>query len=161
VENVAKRDVRNQLSQSKNQNNNYSFNAKYTEPVSDSASVTISLEYNSRNSVNERIVNDFDTATGKYTVYNLALSNSSDEKNNQLSPEISFNLDKKMLKMWTSLGLNLTDLNYHSTFNGQNYELQRNFALPRYNFGLLYNFSQTSNVSITNYPISVFPLPPT
>ncbi|WP_336731034.1 TonB-dependent receptor [Chryseobacterium sp. VD8] len=157
VENVAKRDVRNQLSQSKNQNNNYSFNAKYTEPVSDSASVTMSMEYNSRNSVNERIVNDFDTATGKYTVYNLALSNSSDEKNNQLSPEISFNLDKKMLKMWTSLGLNLTDLNYHSTFNGQNYELQRNFALPRYNFGLIYNFSQTSNVSITN--VSYFTLP--
>jgi hypothetical protein len=147
---VAKRDLRNQLNQSKKQNNNYSFNAKYSEPISDSLNVSFGLNYDSKNSINERIVNDFDQITGQYSLYNLALSNSSDEKTNQLSPQITIELNKQKLNIWASANVDFTDLKYSSIFNGEHYELQRNFTLPDYNAGLQYRISQNSRLSIYN-----------
>jgi len=150
AENVSKKDIRNQLSQTKAQNNNYSFDARYTEPISDSMSVSFGLKFNSQSNVNERMVNDFDEITGQFSKYNLALSNNSSEKTNQLTPDISFNLNKKKFSFWASLNLGFTDVKYNSTFNGANYDLQRNFLLPNYNMGFQYKFNQNSSLSIYN-----------
>lgn len=150
AEDVNKRDIRNQLNQNKAQNSNYSFNAKYTEPITDSLNINFGLNYDSKNSLNDRIVNDFDQITGQYSSYNLALSNSSDEKNNQLSPQIGIELNKQKFNVWASANLDFTDLKYNSVFNGQYYELHRNFVLPDYNLGLQYRLSQNSRLNIYN-----------
>ena len=150
VEDAAKRDLRNQLTQTKSQNNNYSFNAKYTEPISDSLDINFALNYNSANTFNERIVNDYDPATGRYSSYNLPLSNSSDQRNNQLSPQVTLEMNKQKYNFWASANVDFTDLKYSSLFNGQRYELQRNFILPDYNAGLQYKISQNSRLNIYN-----------
>lgn len=150
IEDEDKKDIRDQLSKTLRQNNNYSFNAKYSEPVSDSANISFGLNYNAKNARNSRIVNDFNENTGQYSDYNTILSNSSEEKNNQLSPGITFELNKKKMNMWASVNVDLTDLKYNSIFNGQHYELDRNFALPDYNTGLQFRLSQNSRLSIYN-----------
>jgi len=152
-------DIRNQLSQSKNQNNNYSFNAKYSEPISDSLNVTLGLNYNSKNLSNIRNVNDFDEITGQYSNYNTLLSNSSNQKNNQLSPEINIELNKKKYSVWASTTVNFSDLKYNAVFNGAHYDLQRNFTLPDYNAGLQYRISQNSKLSIYNSASFTVPSP--
>ncbi|WP_294307106.1 outer membrane beta-barrel protein [uncultured Chryseobacterium sp.] len=150
VEDPAKRDFRNQLAKTKSQNNNYSFNAKYTEPISDSLNINFGLDYNSTNTFNERMVNDFDPATGQYSSYNLPLSNSSDQKNSQLSPQVTVELNKQKYNFWASANVDFTDLKYNSLFNGQHFELHRNFILPDYNAGLQYKLSQNSRLNIYN-----------
>lgn len=150
IEDVNKRDIRNQLSKTKAQNSNYSFNAKYTEPITDSMNVSFGLNYDSKNAVNDRIVNDYDKITGQYSNYNLALSNSSNEKNNQLSPQITIEMNKQKFNIWATANVDFTDLKYNSVFNGQHYELQRNFILPDYNAGLQYRLSQNSRLNIYN-----------
>lgn len=150
IEDITKRDTRDQLTTVKRQNNNYSFSAKYSEPISDSLNVSFGLNYNSRNSINDRIVNDFDEITGQYSQYNLALSNSSNEKNNQLSPQVTVELNKQKMNLWASVNVDLTDLKYNSIFNGAHYELERNFSLPDYNAGLQYRISKNSRISVYN-----------
>ncbi|GAA5086181.1 TonB-dependent receptor [Chryseobacterium ginsengisoli] len=150
AEDVTKRDIRDQLTQTKAQNNNYSFNAKYTEPITDSLNISFGLNYDSKNSINDRTVNDFDKITGQYSNYNLVLSNNSDEKSNQLSPQIGIELNKQKFNVWASLNVNFTDLKYNSIFNGKYYELRRNFTLPDYNAGLQYRLSQNSRLNIYN-----------
>jgi hypothetical protein len=152
-------DIRNQLSESKNQSNNYSFNAKYSEPISDSLNVTLGLNYNSKNLSNIRNVNDFDESTGQYSTYNILLSNSSDQKNNQFSPEINIELNKKKYSIWASTTVNFSDLKYNAIFNGEHYDLQRNFVLPDYNAGFQYRISETSKLSIYNSASFTVPTP--
>ena len=145
-----KRDIRDQLTKTKRQNNNYSFNSKYSEPVSDSVNISLGLNYNSKNTINARIVNDFNENTGQYSNYNLALSKSSEEKTNELSPGITFELNKRKFNVWASVNVDLTELKYQALFNGQQYELNRNFTLPDYNAGLQYRISENSRLSIYN-----------
>ncbi len=150
VEDPAKRDLRNQLIQTKSQNNNYSFNTKYSEPVSDSLNINFGLNYNSTNAFNDRLVNDFDPATGQYSSYNSVLSNSAQEKNHQLSPQVTVELNKQKFNIWASANVDFTDLKYNALFNGQHFELHRNFVLPDYNAGLQYKLSQNSRLNLYN-----------
>ncbi len=78
-------DNRNQLQKTRSQDNNYSFMARYTEPVSDSATIGISLQYSSKLTKDIRDFNDFDPVTGQYSQYNTRLSNSMDQKINQFT----------------------------------------------------------------------------
>jgi len=144
-------DIRNQLAKSKNQNNTYTFGAGYTEPLSDSASVSFEVNYNSNILRDLRDVNDFDIATGQYSEYNSALSNSMRQKVNKITPELTFSLNKKKVNIWASLNLDISDMKVNSVFNGQNYGLQKNFALPGYNLNVQYEISENKRLSLFNY----------
>lgn len=144
-------DNRNQLSKTKNQNNTYNFSAGYTEPVSDSATVSFEVTYNSKISRDSRDVNDFNAATGRYSDYNSPLSNSLRQKINQLTPELSFDLNKKKFSIWASLNFDISEMKVNSVYNGQHYRLQKDFVLPGYNFNLRYQFSESKILNLSNY----------
>lgn len=144
-------DNRNQLSNKKDQNSNYRFSAGYTEPISDSATISLGLEYNSQSFRNLRDVNDFNESSGDYTNYNTVLSNSMNQKINQIAPELSFEINKKKLTAWGSVSAEFSDMNVNAAFNGQQYDLQKNFVLPKYNLGAQYQFSQNKRLSLYNF----------
>lgn len=143
-------DIRNQISKTKNQTNRYRFTSAYSEPLSDSSNVTVSLAYESKLTRNLRDVNDLDLSNGQYSDYNDALSNTMSQKNNQFKPEISYELIKKKINFWASAGLDITDMNVNSFFNSQRYDFQNNFALPSYSMNLQYQFSDNKSLSIYN-----------
>ncbi|PQA95915.1 hypothetical protein B0A69_05975 [Chryseobacterium shigense] len=144
-------DNRNQLSKSKNQNSTYNFSTGYTEPVSDSATVSFEVAYNSKISRDSRDVNDFNVVSGQYSDYNSPLSNSLRQTLNQLTPELSFDLNKKKFSIWTSVNVNISDMKVNSIYNGQQYSLKKDFALPGYNFNFRYQFSESKMLSLSNY----------
>lgn len=150
-------DIRNQLTKGKTQNNRYRFSTTYSEPISDSANISLDLTYESKLSRNLRNVNDFDLNTGLYSDENIALSNNMSQKINQISPELSFSLNKKKIDFWASVGMNISDMNVNSFFDGQQYSLQNNFVLPEYNMNFQYKFSDNKRLSIYNY--SSFSIP--
>jgi hypothetical protein len=143
-------DIRNQISKTKNQTNRYRFTTAYSEPLSDSSNVTVSLAYESKLTRNLRDVNDLDLSNGQYSDYNDALSNTMSQKNDQFKPEISYELIKKRINFWASAGLDITDMNVNSFFNSQRYDFQNNFALPSYSMNLQYQFSDNKSLSIYN-----------
>jgi len=144
-------DNRNQHSLKKNQNNNYRFRTGFTEPVSDSANISLSLSYSATAMNNMRNVNDFDAATQQYSDYNEVLSNSMNQKINEISPELSFEINKKKINAWGSVKADFSDMKVSSRFSNQNYGLQKNFILPNYNMGMNYEFSQNKRVSLYNF----------
>ncbi|MBB4806135.1 hypothetical protein HNP38_001407 [Chryseobacterium defluvii] len=143
-------DIRNQLSRSRNQNSSYRFSAGYTEPLSDSANVSFNLSYEAKVSRGLRDVNDFDANTGEYSNYNTLLSTSMDQKINQISPELSFDMNKKKFNIWGSVSLDISDMKVNSVFNGQSYGLQKNFGLPSHNVSVQYEFSENKRLSLYN-----------
>lgn len=143
-------DNRDQLQKNQTQNNDYSFSAGYTEPVSDSATISLELQYSSKLSRDLRDVSDFDAATGQYSTYNTVLSNSMDQKINQVSPELSFFLSKKKYNTWSNVSLDISDMKVNSVFKGQRYDLQKNFVLPRYTFFFQYVLSDRKRLTLSN-----------
>ncbi|WPO92091.1 outer membrane beta-barrel protein [Chryseobacterium sp. HR92] len=143
-------DNRDQLAKNKNQNNTFNFNAGYTEPISDSSSVSFEVKYETRSSRDLRNVNDFDNATGDYTKYNQLLSNNMRQRINQISPELAYQINKNKLNFWASVHLNISDMKVNSIFNGQQYDLQKNFVLPEYDLNLYYQLGEGKNLSIYN-----------
>lgn len=143
-------DNRNQLQKTRGQTSNYTFSALYTEPISDSAMVNFGLQYNSKLSSDIRNFSDFDPATGQYSQYNTRLSNSMDQKINQLSPELSFFLYKKKFNAWSTVNFDISDMKVNSVFNGQLYDLQKSFFLPRYTVNFQYVFSDRKRLTLMN-----------
>ncbi|MFP3592622.1 outer membrane beta-barrel protein [Chryseobacterium sp. SIMBA_038] len=143
-------DIRNQLAKNKNQSSDYRFSAGYTEPISDSATVTLNMSYSSKLNRDIRNVNDFNENTGQYSDYNILLSNNMNQKVNQITPELSFALNKTKINMWGSFNLDISDMKVNSVFNGEQYDLQKNFVLPNYNVGVNYEFSPNKRLSIYN-----------
>ncbi|KQT24107.1 hypothetical protein ASG22_08810 [Chryseobacterium sp. Leaf405] len=150
-------DNRNQLSRKKEQSSNYLFSAGYTEPISDSATISLELQYNSQIFRNLRDVNDFNDNSGEYTTYNSLLSNSMNQKINQIAPELSFAINKKKINAWGSISAEFSDMNVNSGFNGQQYELQKNFVLPKYNLGGQYQFTQNKRLSLYHFSDNTIP----
>ena len=143
-------DIRNQLAKTKNQINSYRFSAGYTEPISDSANVSLSLNYENKSDSNLRDVSDFDENTGRYSIFNLGLSNLMNQKIDEISPELSFEINKTKLNIWANAALEISDMKINSVFNNQHYDLQRDFALPRYSMNMQYQFSQNKRLSVYN-----------
>ncbi|WP_312172319.1 outer membrane beta-barrel protein, partial [Chryseobacterium sp.] len=134
-----------------NLNNNYRFNLGYSEPLSVSLHIGLGIRYNSSNMRNLRDVNDFNAATQDYSSYNDILSNRMNQKIDEFTPELSFELNKKKISAWGALNADISNMNVNSSFTGQNYDLQKNFILPGYNVGLNYQFSQNKRLNLYHY----------
>ena len=143
-------DIRNQLSKNKTQTNSYRFSAGYSEPLSDSTSISLNLTYENSLDRNLREVNDFDQNTGDYSNYNMGLSNRMNQKIDKISPELVYEINKNKLNLWATADLDISNMKVNSVFNGNQYDLQKNFALPGYSFNLQYQFSQNKRLSLYN-----------
>lgn len=131
-----KNDIRNQRLYSKNLNNRYDISADYAEPVSDSAKVSLSMGYSTSYNRNSRDVNDFNSVTGDYSKFNVDLSNNMRQQNNSLVPGIGYEMNKKNLNIWASTNLNISQMDVNARYNGQDYQLNKNFVLPEFNFNI-------------------------
>ncbi|WP_294316240.1 TonB-dependent receptor [uncultured Chryseobacterium sp.] len=144
-------DNRNQFSLKKNQNSNYRFSTGYSEPITDSVTIGLNLNYNTTNMRNMRNVNDFNASSLQYSSYNDGLSNRMNQKIDEISPELSFEINKKKINGWGSVKAEFSNMNVSSRFNNQDYGLQKNFILPSYNLGMNYEFSQNKRLSLYNF----------
>ena len=150
-----KNDIRNQRSYSKALNNRYDVSADYAEPISDSAKVSVSMGYNTSYNRNSRDVNDFNSATGDYSKFNVDLSNMMRQQNNAFVPRVGYELNKKNINLWASANLNVTQMDVNARYNGQDYKLNKNFALPEFNLNAWSN-KDGKNISVfvgSNYDI--------
>ncbi|MEH7889968.1 outer membrane beta-barrel protein [Elizabethkingia meningoseptica] len=151
-----KNDIRNQKFYNKTLNNQYNISAEYSEPISDSANVAVVMAYKTTYNRTGRDVNDFNAATGDYSSFNELLSNNMIQKNNSFVPSLRYNLNKKKLNLWATMNLNLSQMDVNARYNGQNYELNKNFVLPEFNVNLWSNSNNGKNMSVymsSNYGI--------
>ena len=143
-------DYRNQFSQTKNSRNTFGANFKYFEPISDSATVSLEMNFDHQDLSNERIVNDFDINSNEYSNYNSLLSNTLNQNNDFLNTEINYNLNKEKLTFRAGANLNYSKLDLNSIYNQENIPLKKNFVLPEYSLMFQYKFTRSKSLRITN-----------
>lgn len=143
-------DYRNQLANNKNSTNLFSANFNYFEPISDSATVSLEMNYDLQKIDRELVVNDFDDGTGNYSEFNTLLFNNLHQNNQLLNAGISYNLNKNKYNFRAGTNLNTTRLEVNSIYNLQNYNFEKNFVLPEYDVMLNYKFNKTTSLRISN-----------
>ncbi len=143
-------DYRNQLSQNKNRRNTFGAEFKYYEPISDSATVSVEINFDHQNLSNERTVNDFDANTNQYSAFNALLSNTLNQNNQFLNTEINYNLNKEKFNFRAGANLNYSRLDINSIYNFENIPLRKNFTLPEYSLTFQYGFTKTESIRISN-----------
>lgn len=149
-QNPAQNESRNQRSQNQNARTLFGADFKYTEPISDSATVSLEVQYDFQNLKDETLVNDFNAGTGQYSVFNSLLSNTLDQNNSLLNSGLVYSLDKEKLSFRAGTGINYTKMDLHSVYQLQEYDLRKNFFLPNYNLLLNYKFNRTTTLRISN-----------
>ena len=143
-------DYRNQLTRNKNVSTNFNANIDYAEPISDSAKIGITLNYRNSDTFSQRLVNDFDAASGGYDLFNQSLYNLVNQKREELVPGLSYRWEKKKFNLRASSSLNLTSLNFNSHYNNLDFALDKNFVLPEYNVSFDYKFSENKRLYFSN-----------
>ncbi|TDX82617.1 outer membrane beta-barrel protein [Epilithonimonas xixisoli] len=143
-------DYRNQRSISKRQNTDFSFNMKYDEPISDSAIVSTELTYKSLSLRNDRKVNDFDTESEEFSIYNSLLSNTINQDINSLNAVVGYDLNKTKFRFFFNAHLDFNANDFQSIFNSENINFKRNFVFPNYETRFTYNFSNSNSLELYN-----------
>jgi hypothetical protein len=143
-------DYRNQRSITKNQNTDFSFNARYDEPVSDSAIVSTEITYKSLSLKNDRKVHDFDTVTGEFSTFNSLLSNTINQDINSLYAVVGYDLNKTKFRFFFNANLEINNNDFHSFFNNDNIDFRKNFIFPNYNTRFVYKFSSSKSLELSN-----------
>lgn len=143
-------DYRNQLSKLHNAANVFRTNVKYTEPVSDSATVSLEVNYERQKLGRTLNVNDFDEPTGGYSIYNTLLTNELNQNNSLFNTGLVYNLNRSKYSFRAGTTLNTAQMDVMSVYNLQNYSFQKKFILPEYELMLNYKFNRTTALRISN-----------
>ncbi|RYG04604.1 MAG: TonB-dependent receptor [Chitinophagaceae bacterium] len=141
-------DSLNQRSNDNNSGRNINISATYSEPISKDLNVIVRIGYSSSLNNNSRITNNLNGNTGKYDIEDSLLSNSFRNKNNSISPGLTFNYRTKKIR--ATLGNSVSFLkqdNFSFTTDSLMSQRFANF-FPAAAFGL--QLSQTNSINI-NY----------
>ena len=150
-QNATPDDIRNQNVLSESVNDNLFINLSYSEPITDSLSVSVGVTTNWRKSIDDRDTFDFDAATGKYSDKNELRSNYFETQSTRFSPTAGFTIRKKKLNVWASLGTYFVEADNYSDYLNTKTNLSKNYALPEGNLNINYNFSRTKNLRAYYY----------
>jgi len=138
-------DIRNQNVLSKNSYDRYGLFVQYSEPITDSLSVSVSVYTNSEKSIQDDNTFDFDNATAGYSDRNELLSKYYNSRTTTLEPSAAFMVRKKNLTMRASIGTYSATTNNHSNYLGINTDLEKSYAVPNGSLYLNYKLSKSKS----------------
>lgn len=150
-------DVRDQKRFNRQTNDSYNGGVEYFEPLTDSLKLKISVDYNWRQSLDERVGYDYDAITQDYTALNELLSNHLVTTTKTTTPTAGINVAKKKYYMNLDLGTSFTTFDNFSRYLGTDYSLTKNYALPKARMYFNYRVSKTKNMSLSYNLNTSFP----
>ncbi|MFL9845094.1 outer membrane beta-barrel protein [Flavobacterium rhizosphaerae] len=135
-------DNRDQVRYNRQADDKYTIAVEYREPVTDSLQAKINFNYDLQKSLADRDGFDLDPATGEYTIYNDSLSNYLSSKIKTFRPTAGFNINKDKLWVNFEAGIQAAKFGAHSSYVGQNYEVNRDYVLPYLESGISYRMQK-------------------
>ncbi|RNL81714.1 TonB-dependent receptor [Sinomicrobium pectinilyticum] len=149
-------DIRDQKEINENKTDNYSLNLRYTEPITDSLSLTGGIGYDTDKSTSSRETFNFQEATGDYTDRNDPLSNYTESQRNTVSPSIGLRMRKSKLQGRLNLGTNITDYDNSSIYLGEHTKLKEQYIYPSVRANLRYEMSKGKSLFVNyNYRVNL------
>lgn len=123
-------DIRKQLRDTYSTSDNYNFNVEYSQPITDSLSLILGADYNYANSIDDRLVYDFNDLSGGYMDLNVSESNRYRTTLNQYTPKAGLILSKSNLTIDLESGVVIADNFSSALFNQENYSSSKNYISP-------------------------------
>lgn len=147
-------DFRNQQKITRDLSDSYSAGFEYSEPITDSLKIGVSLDFEYEKKSQDRKAFDFDGLTNSYSNENLELTNFLTSTTNTVSPKASISTRKKKYNFTFNLGQNITQFDNHSLYLGNVVDLNKNYILPSADVYGGYNFTKTKSIWINyNYEV--------
>lgn len=147
-------DIRNQQKITRDLTDNYSAGFEYTEPVTDSINVGVSLDLDYEKKSQDRKAFDFDTLSNSFSNENLELTNFLTSTKSTVSPRATISSRRKKYNFSLNLGQNITQFDNHSLYLGNVVDLNKNYILPSADFYGGYNFTKSKSIWINyNYEV--------
>lgn len=147
-------DIRNQQKITRDLTDNYTAGLEYTEPITDSLNVGVSLDLEFEKKSQDRKAFDFDAATNSYSNDNLELTNFLTATTNKVSPKVTLSSRRKKYNFSLNLGQHITQFDNHSLYLGNVVDVNKNYILPSADFYGGYNFTKSKSIWINyNYEV--------
>ena len=139
-------DLVNQRSNTKSTGKVVSFTATYSEPLNKYLNAIIRYNYNRNNNFSDKITNRFNAVTGKYDLEDTAFTNAFQNTNEAHMPDISFSLNKSLIRASIGSGVQFLKQDNLSVTTGSLLHQYYVNITPSANLG--YNFSKTGSATI-------------
>ena len=139
-------DNRNQIRYNKQKDDSHTIGIEFSEPVPDSLSLRLGINYEYTKNTQDRDGFDFNTTTGRYTTYNDLLSNDISSKKNTLEPFAGFQVNKSKLWAYFRGGPSVVNFNNDGVYRGTTYAVNKTYLLPNVQGGMNYSFSKSQSL---------------
>lgn len=141
-------DIRNQRRFNKRKEEGYYMRIGYSEPITDSLSLTFRAAYTSNKKTADRSTFNFNDANNQYSILNDSLSYSLDSRTQIVNPNVAINIRKKKYSMGLSLGTQLIKFENTSLFVNTAGEVNKSYIYPSANLWLNYNISKSKSAYV-------------
>jgi len=151
-------DTRNQLRRIDNVTDSYSFEIDYQEPLKDSINVIFGVSIHNKMTRSDDHNFNFEPVENSFSDYNALLSRDMDQKVNTVRPWAGFQIQKKKLNVYASLGTSVTNFATNGQYLGQKYVVKQDYMLPHMSINAHYKLTKSKSLfAYTNYTVD-FPL---
>lgn len=141
-------DIRNQRRFNKRKEENYYLRMGYSEPITDSLSLTLRTSYATNRKTADRSTFNFDGTSNQYSILNDSLSYSLDSRTQTINPSMGISVRKKKYSMGLSLGTQIIKFENSSLFDGTEGMVNKNYLYPSANLWLNYNISKSKSAYV-------------
>ncbi|AOW11423.1 hypothetical protein EM308_14630 [Flavobacterium gilvum] len=150
-------DLRNQNTLKNNLKDKYTLNLRYSEPVTDSTSVSLAIEGQYIKDNWGKSTFDFNEMHGGYTDKNELMSSNIRSLEKHFEPYVNYDVSKNKFYISARLGANIVKSNSGSDYLNATTSLDRNYVSPDMSFNMRYNFGKNSWVYMRYYNQVVTP----
>ena len=149
-------DIRNQRRFNNRKEESYYLRVGYSEPITDSLSITLRAAYTTNKKTADRSTLDFDSVSGQFNTINDSLSFNTFSRTKMFNPSASINVRKKKYSMGVSLGTKIIDFDNNSDYVGTMGEVNKKFIYPSADMWLNYNISKSKSAYFYyNYDVNM------
>jgi hypothetical protein len=156
---VVTEENRNQRRFDRNTTDNYSASFKWQEPLQDSLSIGLEIDYRMNAMIQNRLTSDFDPVTQQYSDVNELLTNHLSSGTSTWNPQVSIQVNKSKFNGQIQLGTNITRFENEMLYVDGNVKFNKVYLLPSANGYVSYRISKSKSLfGHYNYDIN-YPAP--
>ncbi|RZJ73519.1 outer membrane beta-barrel protein [Flavobacterium sp.] len=147
-------DNRNQKRHDKNGQDRFNAGLEYSEPLRDSISIKVQLEFEKNQDISNRRTFDFDPGSQTYSLFNDSITNYLRSGTRRITPLAGFSINKKVINLSATVGTSVYKFDANSNYLGQQVAISQERIYPQANLWGGINFSKSRNLWI-NYSFDV------
>lgn len=139
-------DVRDQKRITDNDNNSFSAEIEYTEPITDSLRVRVGGEYNWRNNTNDLKTFDFNTQEQSYSTENDMMSNFTSSKRSVFNQKLGVTFEKNKFTFNINSGASIIQYDNTSLYLDKEADLDKKYIIPIGTASVRYRIGKAKSV---------------